>query len=489
MDCRQYITYHANGRAYPETITIPVTAEADEPRHLESGVINLYPEVEYQTVDGFGGAMTDTSAYLLSKMPADTRRALLKELFTKEGNALSLIRVPLDSCDYSLEEYQAVADPVADPAFASFNMERNFRYVLPMLKEAISLCDQEVSVLLSPWSPPKQWKTPPARPKNDKSVYGALPGMPEKNLDYDHPSRNNGGSLKKEYYTPWANYLVKMIEAYLQEGIPVTMLTLQNESIAATEWDSCVWTAAEQKEFLRDHLYPALKRAGLSDRIGLYIWDHNKERVYEWAKEVLDEETLPMVEGIAFHWYSGDHFEALQIARSQFPGLKVMLSEMCPLHQPGRVGFMNMFSKKTPETVEYEDAASYAHDMIGNLNAGMERWIDWNLVVDKDGGPRHVRSGFAGPVIADDEGGYRKDLIFDYIGHFSRYILRGAKRIAASRCDDLVEVTAAKNPDGSLVLVVLNRGNEDRGYAIRVLDQVIRISIPKETISTFVIEG
>ena len=487
MNCTQYITYHVNGRACPETVSLPVTPEADEPRHLESGVINLYPGVTYQTIDGFGGAMTDTSSYLLSKMSPETRKALLKEFFSAEGNRFSLMRIPLDSCDYSVEPYQAVEDPLSDPELLTFSMERNFKYILPAVKEAIEVCDQEVSVLVSPWSPPKQWKTPPARPKNDKAVYGAMPGMPEKNIDYNTPSRNNGGSLKKEYYGPWAKYLAKMIQAYLEEGVPVTMMTLQNESIAATGWDSCVWTAADQKLFLRDYMVPALKEAGLSKKIGIYIWDHNKERVFEWAQEVIDEETLPMIEGIAFHWYSGDHFETLSMARDCYPGLKMMMSEMCPLHKPGQVGFMNMFSKKTPETVEYDDAASYAHDIIGNLNHGMERWIDWNLVVNKDGGPSHAGSGFTASVIANEDGSYRKDLIFDYVGHFSKYILRGAKRIGLSRCDDKVELTAAKNPDGSVVMVALNRGTEDQGYAIRICDQVIRISLPAGTISSFVI--
>ena len=152
MDCIQYITYHANGKAYPECLTLPVTAEADEPRHLESGVINVYPKVTYQKIDGFGGAMTETSAYLLSKMEPETRRSLLREFFSKEGNAFSLMRVPLDSCDYSIEEYQAVEDPLADPELESFSMERNFKYILPALKEAVEIADQEVSVLLSPWS-------------------------------------------------------------------------------------------------------------------------------------------------------------------------------------------------------------------------------------------------------------------------------------------------------------------------------------------------
>ncbi len=486
MICQQITTFSANGLPYEHKKILPVTLEADEARHLESGVINVYPGISYQTIDGFGGAMTETSAYLFSKMSAQTRQEAMGKFFGPGSNGLTLIRVPIDSCDYSLEEYQAVEDPISDPELKSFSLKRDEMYVLPMLKEAIALSDRPISVLMSPWSPPKQWKTPPARPKNDAQTYG---GQFRQHIDYENPSRNNGGSLKPEYYSSWAKYLVKYVQAYLDEGIPVTMLTLQNESIAATNWDSCVWTAQQQKTFLRDHLYPAMVEAGLAEKVGLYIWDHNKERVLEWCQELIDEQTENMVTGIAFHWYSGDHFEAVQMTSEQYPKLKMLFSECCPLHQPGKVGFMGMGGdRKTPETVEYEDAVSYAHDIIGNLNAGMESWIDWNLCLDQNGGPRHVPGGFSAGMIANEDGSYRTDLMYYFIGHFSRYIEPGAKRIGFSRCDDKVEMTAAKNPDGTVVLVVLNKSNSDAGYAVRMCGQVIRIQLPARTISTFLMK-
>ena len=200
MTCKQYLTFAANGVGYPVEKDLPVTAEADEPRHLESGVINLYPDITYQTIGGFGGAMTDTASYLFSTLKPEERKKAMDLLFTDKGNNLNIIRVPVDSCDYSLEEYQAVEDPIADPEFKTFDMTRNFKYILPALKEAISLCKRPVSVLLSPWSPPAQWKTPPARPKNDASVYGGV----QESIDYTKPQRNHGGSLKPEYYGSWA---------------------------------------------------------------------------------------------------------------------------------------------------------------------------------------------------------------------------------------------------------------------------------------------
>ena len=489
MNFKQITTFSADGNALQKETVIPVTREADEPSHLESGVINLYPDLTFQTIEGFGTAMTESSAYLLSKMDAGTRRSVLEEYFGSGGNHTRFIRVPIDSCDYSLEEYAAVEDPLSDPDLHTFSIKRDQLYILPVLKEAINISVEPISVLMSPWSPPAVWKTPPEKPKNDLSVYGNMLGIRMDPADYTKPSRCHGGSLKPEYYGSWAKYLTKYIQAYLDEGIPVTMMSLQNESIAATDWDSCVWTAQEQKTFLRDFLYPEFKKAGFAGKIELFIWDHNKERVLEYSSEIIDDVTDKMVDGIAFHWYSGDHFEAVELTRGQYPDKILMSSECCTLHQPGKAGFPDLFSsKKLPGTIDYEDAVAYAHDLIGNINAGMNRWIDWNLILDKDGGPRHVPGGFASPVIANDDGTYRKTLSFEYIGHFAKYILPGAERIGFSRCDADVEMTAARNPDGSLAVVILNASDADRKYAIRIKGCIIRISIPARTLNTFLTE-
>ena len=486
MEVRQITTYAVNCKSIQEEKMIPVTLEADEARILESGVINLHPDITYQEIEGFGGALTETAAYLYSKMTEESKKQFLEEYFGENGQHYRFLRMHIDSCDYSLTEYQAVEDPISDPDFTTFTIDRDRKYMIPMLKDAMAMTAVPFSVLLSPWSPPKQWKTPPAKPKNDAAVYGGLPGFANP-INYDEPSRCNGGSLKPEYYGAWAKYLAKYVQAYLDEGVPVTMMTLQNESVAATNWDSCVWTAAEQKTFLKDYLYPTFLEAGLVGKIGLYIWDHNKERMVDFARELIDDVTGPMLEGIAFHWYSGDHFEDLGLAHELFPDKKLMLSECCALHPPGKAGFMgfSLPGGPTVREVDLYDAAAYAHDIIGNLNNGMSRWIDWNLCVDKNGGPRHVASGFGAPVCANEEDGtYRKLLTFDYIGHFSKYILPGAKRIAFSICDDKIDVTAAKNPDGTIVVVLLNRGVKDTFYAIRLEGKVIRLEVPAKTVNT-----
>ncbi len=492
MKATQVTTFAVNGQTFSKTLEIPVTLEADETRHLESNVLNLYPDITFQTIEGFGGAITESVASLMETMSPQTRKEFLNEYFSPEGNRYKFIRMPIDSCDYSLEEHAAVADPMADPEFKTFSIDRDLRYGIRAMKEAMEISPEPLSILLSPWSPPACWKTPPAKPKNDASVYGGdffSSMMPP--VDYEKPQRCNGGSLKPEHYGDWARYLVKYMKAYLDEGLPVTMLSVQNETVAATNWDSCVWTAQEQKTFLRDHLYPEMEKAGLAGKIQIFIWDHNKERLLEYAREIIDETTDHMVDGIAFHWYSGDHFDAVDIAQRLFPGKVLMSSECCCLHVPGQKSFFASLSgdSTTPETIEFQDAQAYAHDMIGDLNAGMHRWIDWNLCVDKNGGPRHVPGGFTGPIVVNEDGTFRKTITFDYIGHFSKYILPGAVRIASTRCDSITEMVAAKNPDNSLALVLLNRSALDKAYAIRLNGHVIRVTVPAQTISTVQILG
>lgn len=289
--------------------------ESNLTNQIESYVVGIYPTYSFQTFEGYGCAMTESSCWLLSQMESDVRKKALKNWFGPEGMDARFVRMHIDSCDYSLEEYQSVADPIADPELTTFNIERDKKWVIPIMKEAMELAGHPISVLLSPWSPPYQWKTPPELTENDMAVYGGI-GV---SVDITKPGRCFGGRLKPEYYGSWAKYLVKFVQAYLTEGIPVTMLSVQNEANAATSWDSCLWSGEQEKVFLRDYLYPAMKEAGLSEKIGIYIWDHNKERMIEHIDAMMDKDIYDMIEGFAYHWYSGDHFDALDLLHTKYP--------------------------------------------------------------------------------------------------------------------------------------------------------------------------
>ena len=269
MKAKQITTYAVNSKAIVEETELPVTLEADEASHLESGVINLHPGILFQEIEGFGGALTDAVGYLYAQMTEENKKQFLEEHFGENGQHYKFLRMHMDSCDYSLEEYQAVEDPIADPEFQTFSIERDRKYMIPMLKDAMAMTVEPFSVLLSPWSPPKQWKTPPAKPKNDASVYGDNPmlaAMMQK-VDYETPSRCNGGSLKKEHYGDWARYLAKYVQAYLDEGVPVTMMSLQNETIAATTGTAVCGPRRSRRNFYAIMCIRRLKKQVLQIRL------------------------------------------------------------------------------------------------------------------------------------------------------------------------------------------------------------------------------
>lgn len=414
---------------------------------IENELINLYPQMKYQTMEGFGGAVTDSAGYIFSLLDEEQKERMVKQYFGKEGMKYNLVRIPIDSCDFSLEHYEAASD-ADDEKFEKFSFERVEKYILPLLDAVEKEHGEKLEIMLSPWSPPAYMKT--------------------------NGERNHGGKLKPEYRKRWAEYICRYIEEYQRRGYLVTRLTLQNEPKAIQTWDSCVYTAEEQKEFLRDYMWPALREHGM-EKIQIYLWDHNKERVLEWAEAIMDEETADMVSGMAFHWYSGDHFEALRMVKERFPDKKLLLSEACI-----------EYSKYSADDY-LGNAQKYAHDIIGNLNEGMGTFVDWNLVLDEKGGPNHVGNFCDAPYLYDTK---KKELqesnILGYLWHFSHFIEAGAVRIGVTRYTDKLEVTAFEK-NGRITFVILNRTDEKIPAYIRIQNECVKIVVEKQSVSSGVI--
>ena len=407
-------------------------------------VVNIYPDIEYQTFHGFGGAITEAAGYAFSKLGKENQQKVLENYFGAEGNRYSMIRGHIDSCDFSLNNYTAMTDP-QDLEMKSFSLERDEQYIFPLMKAARDMIGEQFDLMLTPWSPPAFMKT--------------------------NGERNNGGKLKPEFRAFWAEYICKYIKEYEKRGFNVNRMTVQNEPEAVQTWDSCVFNAEEEKEFLRDYLYPALVKNDLS-RVKINIWDHNKEIMFERAKAIIDEETDKMIDGIAFHWYTGDHFEAVGLTRDAYPKKELIFTEGC-------VEYSRF------DASQLQNAQMYAHDIIGNLNAGMTGFIDWNILLDEKGGPNHVNNYCDAPIMCDTTNDkFEEKLSFHYIGHFSKYLIKDAKRIAYTKYTDKLEMTALKNPDGSIVLVILNRNECDMPVALRVNRKVAEFVVPKNSIVT-----
>ena len=413
------------------------------PGETENRVINLYPEITCQAFDGFGGAITEAAGVTYNQMDESQKQALLSACFGKERMNYRFIRLPIDSCDFSLGQYEASSRP----DFSDFSLDRVKKNLWPMLNDAEKAAGRKLSLILSPWSPPAYMKT--------------------------NGTRDHGGKLKPECEALWAEYLCRYIQEYRDHGYQVAGMTLQNEPKAVQTWDSCVFTAREEKRFLKDVMKPALDKHGLGD-IRIYIWDHNKERLYEWMRDMIDEETRDLVAGAAFHWYSGDHFDALDLCRTLYPDKKLIVSESCI-----------EFSKFDPSDACVA-AMSISHELMGDLNHGISAFIDWNLLVDENGGPNYVGNYCLAPFLYDTrKKKLTPHLISRHFEHFSRAVRPGAVRIASTRYGEDIEVTAWKQPDGTLTGVLINRTAEAGPVCIRLDDQEAGVLLPPRSICDF----
>lgn len=401
--------------------------------------------VTFQTLVGFGGSFTESTAIALSRMPPAKQSEALRAYFDpKEGHGYNLARTHINACDFSTGDWDYVDE--GDVSLASFDISRDAGTTFPLIAAAEEIRGAKIPIVASPWSPPAWMKS---------------------NGDMKH-----GGELLPSFYDAWARYFVRYVEAARAHGLHLWGLTVQNEPQAVQVWESCIYSAEQQRDFVRDHLGPALHAAGMAD-VKLMVWDHNKDLLYDYASVILsDPEAAKYVWGTGFHWYSGDDFEQLQRHHDAFPDKHLLFTEGC------MEGGVKLGSWASGER--------YGHDILGDLNHWTVGWIDWNLVLDETGGPNHVGNLCDAPIIADGTTGelhYQSS--YYYLGHFSRFLQSGAARVQHTlRGSSELEVTAFRNPDGGLALVVMNRSDQDENYDVICRGATQRLCAPAHSIAT-----
>jgi glucosylceramidase len=409
------------------------------------------PSVRFQTIEGFGGAFTDASADIFYKLSPKVRAKVLKAYFDlSSGSGYTLCRTHINSCDFSLGNY-AYDETPGDSKLKNFSIEHDRKQRIPMIKDAIKTAGYPIKLLASPWSPPSWMKT--------------------------NGEMNHGGQLKPEYRQVWADYYVRFIQEYEKEGLPIWALTIQNEPAAVQRWDSCIYSGEEEKDFVRDYLGPTLNKTGLLKTIKLLIWDHNRDIMFDRAKAAYsDPKAAKYIWGTAFHWYVGDYFENVQLTHDTWPDKHLLFTEGC--------------EEKMADFGKWEVGERYGRSMIEDLNHWTTGWIDWNLLLDKGGGPNHVGNFCLSPIMADTS---TDSLIFQssyyYIGHISRFVRPGAQRIMCGNPVDDLEATAFENPDGSIVIVVMNRTEKAVSMGLNFKNQTTILEHPARSISTYVIEA
>ncbi|MNB94580.1 Glucuronoxylanase XynC precursor [compost metagenome] len=409
--------------------------------------LELIPSVSYQTILGFGGAFTEAAAYTLSRIGEEKRREIISRYFDPvNGLGYTLGRVHIHSCDFALGNYTYVKDN--DMELESFDISHDRQWVLPLIKDAMGVKGGAFTLLASPWSPPAWMKT--------------------------NGEMNNGGKLKPEYRQAWANYYTKFIRAYEAEGVPIWGITVQNEPAAKQTWDSCEYTAAEERDFVRDYLGPTMHLEGL-ENVNILVWDHNRDIVVERASTVLnDPEAAKYVWGTGLHWYVSEAFDQVGKVHELFPDKHLLFTEGC------QEGGVHLGSWETGER--------YGRNMIGDFNNWMEGYLDWNLVLDETGGPNHVNNLCDAPVIADTRTGeIHYNSSYYYIGHFSKFVAPGAVRIGQALSRSNLQSVSFRNPDGTLAVIVMNESDEPQTFTLGYGGELAEASLPARSIATYVL--
>jgi glucosylceramidase len=405
------------------------------------------PAQRYQEMIGFGGALTESSAWTLAQLPAGLRAEVMRRYYDpQDGIGYTLARTHLNSCDFSLSMWALDATP-GDYDLHDFTLAPMRRWLMPLLHDAIKASGGSLRVLASPWSPPAWMKT------NNRM--------------------DAGGSLRGEYAPAWAQYYVKFVQAMKrEENISIWALTVQNEPAANQVWESCLYTPQQEHDFVRNHLGPALTKAGLGG-VKLLALDHNRDLLESYAAvDFGDPESAKYFWGLAVHWYVSNDFAASSRVHEKYPDKPILFTEGC--WEGGKaIG-------------AWEHGEGYARQMIGDFHNWVCDFMDWNIVLDQRGGPNHVGNFCDAPVIVDTETRQvRYGPSFYYIGQFSRYVKPGAHRIASAGGPAALQSVAFINPDGSLAVVVLNETDAAVRFPLAVAGETLACAIPAHAIQTY----
>lgn len=408
---------------------------------------------------GFGCAITDAAAEVWSECDSSVRSQLLEHLFSDSGLCYTVVRTHMNSCDFSTGSYTYVND--GDSDLTSFDISQDDKFRLPMIQEAQKMIEKNhhkhpMTLYFAPWSAPAWMK--------------------------DSCNQLGGGKLLNEYYQPWAEYFLKYVQELEKRNIKVWGLSVQNESLGALPWEAMVWTPDEQKIFVRDHLGPTLEKAGYG-HIKIMIFDHNRDLAVQFATPILqDPVASKYIWGVAIHWYetwfsSSPLFDNILALKERFPEKEVLFTEGCiEQYTPDRANDLGLGER-------------YAHHILQDLRRGVTGWTDWNCLLNKFGGPNHLNNLCAAPIMVDKE---KEKHFFTmpywYIGHFSRYIKPGARRIIAVASRSDLENVAFLNPDNrTIVVVILNRSEKTHPYILQLDGHETRATSHPHSIVTWIV--
>ncbi len=521
------------------TTEILLTSEAGHKMAREANVpfrdgvpsgtrIVIRPNVVKQTIAGIGTSFTESSAFVLSHLDKEKRLALMESVYGESGANFSMARVPIGASDFSVEGRYSYADVPGDETLAHFSVaidkdgfdnakhpgvEDETFDLLPMIKEALAIkaaqVDGGLRIVASAWSAPA-WM---------KDIEDWYVPMSAEN-DY----HGGGGVLKPQHEQTYADYLVKYLDAYKDEGVDIWGLTPVNEPEGNNgQWESMHFTPESQNAFIKDHLGPTLRANGHCD-IQLLIYDHNRDHLEAWTDVIFgDRETAAYVDGAAVHWYASTfkvYEEVLDRVHEKFPDFSLIHTEGTidalgtppPAGVLDPVGFQESgwfdndefwwnpnatdwaytagWAPRAEDHPMYTPVHRYARNIILSLNHWVEGWIDWNVVLDHRGGPNHVGNFCGAPIMIDVESGHvYYTPIYYVLVQFSRTIRPGDNAVQVNKQlynleDDALHASATVNDDGLLSVQLLNTMQEPVQYSLQIGAQFAPITIAANAVQT-----
>ena len=446
----------------------------------EAVAVKLNPEEKFQTITGFGGAFTESSAYLLNKLSQPNRDSIMNAYFSKDGAAYSLTRTHINSCDFSVSNY-SYAPVAGDKMLEHFSIDEDRDDLIPMIKQAQSISKDGFRIIASPWT--------------------ASPWMKDNNHWV-------GGRLLPEYYDTWALFFSKYLTAYKNEGIDIWGLTVENEPLGnGNNWESMHFTPEEMMDFVNKHLGPTLKAN--NQPVKILAYDQNRgEELEEWAKVIYrDSVSSEYFDGFAIHWYASTFDwmpKSLNFTHDLAPTKYLIQTEACVDAEVPHWNDDNWYWSKeatdwgwdwAPEDQKslhpkYVPVYRYARDIIGCMNNWVDGWVDWNMVLDRQGGPNWFKNWCVAPVIVDPE----KDEVYFTplyytMAHFSKFIRPGAVRIGFENPDKDLMITAAQNPDGTIAVVILNMNEQSKAISLSLGERTAEIQISAQALQTVILQA
>ena len=496
-------------------------------------VVVVHPDRTRQTIVGIGSSFTESSAFVLAHLDAESRAKVMQDIYGEEGANFSLARTVVGATDFAVHGKYSYADVPNDAALEHFSIavdKDGFTHadypgvrdevfdLLPMIQEALGIKasqqDSMLNIIASAW-------TAPAWMKDIEDWY--VGGTP------DNYGQGTGGVLKDEYVSTYADYLVRYLDAYQSEGVAIWGMTPVNEPHGNSgQWESMHFTAETQRDFIKDHFGPALQAGGHGD-VRILIYDQNRDGMEHWADVVLgDPDAAQYVYGTAVHWYSSTYRvfeEALNAVHEKFPEFDIIHTEgtIDNLGRPAPAGVTdpegyeeapNWFGNDAfwwNETASdwaysatwapnpedhpmYTPVHRYARNIIVSFDNWMSGWIDWNVVLDREGGPNHVQNYCGAPIMIDtDTGEIYYTPVYYVLAQFSRTIRPGDKAVETAKQldgldNDTLHASATLTDAGLLSVQVLNTSKQAIEYKLQIGERFAAVTIPANALQTVRVE-